>query len=113
MVHDPLTRLFEVLAHEKAALLSGDYGALEQLGGEKQRWLAALEGASPSQQAIRDLRQLMAENQALTEAALHGVRAGMARIAALRQVQAGLTTYERDGSVAMRSTQTATVEKKA
>ena len=113
MAHDPLTHLFEVLAQERAALLSGDYTVLERLGGDKQRWLAALEGSAPPQQSIRDLRQLMTENQALTEAALRGVQAGMARIAALRQVQAGLTTYERDGTVALRSTPTATVEKKA
>ena len=113
MQRDPVASLHELLSQERRALLAGDYATLQPLASEKERLIHLLEADPPSRALLESLRNRMSANQAITEAAICGVQAAKARIAALRQVNAGLTTYDRDGSIATRKSANATVERKA
>ncbi len=113
MPDDPRDHLHRILADERRALMSGDYAALAALAAEKERLLIDLDHSRPSRKGLQHLRQKMEQNQRLAEAALKGVQAAKARIGALLQVQAGLTTYDPDGKVALRATGATTVERKA
>ena len=113
MPDDPLVRLHRIVSDERQAFLSGDYAALAGIADEKERLLNDLQDRRPSRKSLQDLRKTMEHNQRLAEAALKGVQAAQARIGALLQVQAGLTTYDPDGKVALRATEATTVERKA
>jgi flagellar biosynthesis/type III secretory pathway chaperone len=113
MTDDPLGRLHQVLSDERQAFMSGDYAALAEIAAEKEHLLNTLQDRRPSRKSLEDLRQTMEHNQRLAEAALKGVQAASARIGALMQVQAGLTTYDPDGKVTLRTTNATKVERKA
>jgi flagellar biosynthesis/type III secretory pathway chaperone len=113
MPDDPLDRLHRILVDERRAFMSGDYAALAGIADEKERLLIDLEHSRPSRKGLQHLRQTMEQNQRLAEAALNGAQAARARIGALLQVQAGLTTYDPDGKVALRGTDATTIERKA
>ena len=113
MPDEPLDRLHRILSDERQAFISGDYAALAGIADEKERLLRDLQHRQPSPQSLRALRQTMEHNQRLAEAALKGAQAAKARIGAVLQVHAGLTTYDPDGKVAMRGADITTIERKA
>lgn len=113
MTHKVLGELYDVLRRERSALLTGQYAVLGDIAAEKQSLMDGLEAAALSRDSLVELRMTMDANQALTGAALKGAKAAEARLAALLQVENALTTYDRDGVVAVRRSEDSTVEKKA
>lgn len=113
MSSDPLADLRLTIAQERRALLQGDFSSLETLHEAKERHILALPKARPSQEQLRDLRQAIERNQTLVQAAIRGVQTTRNRLAALQKVQAGLTTYQKDGTLDNRQTSAARIEKKA
>lgn len=91
----PAARLSRILAEERAALLDGDYPALEPLAARKIALLEEIEAAKGAFPAT--LADDLARNARLIGAALSGLREGTARARALRTAQAGFSTYGRDG----------------
>lgn len=94
-----LDRVETLLARERAALLSGSLGALEPIAAEKARLIAALAtrpGRDPAR--LARLARQAAQNQALLEAALGGLRRVAARIAAHADAPRGLDTYDAGGT---------------
>jgi hypothetical protein len=79
-----------------AALLSGDFAAMAGLTERLERQLTrGLITTDPVM--LRDLRKKSAENAVLLRSAQRGLRAAQRRIAEIRGVSAGLTTYSADG----------------
>lgn len=113
MKHDPVTAMRTILGQERSALMTGDYGRLTDFAAEKDRLLPLIAAAQPSRTALHDLQRAMTTNQTLGAAALRGVRTAKARLGALAQVETTLTTYDRDGRIAVRGTPGATIERKA
>lgn len=113
MTNDPVVSLRAILARERAALMTGDYAHLNDFAEEKDRLLPQIAATRPSRDALGDLQRAMAANQALCAAALRGVRSAKARLDALAQVEATLTTYDRDGTIDVRAPDHATFERKA
>jgi hypothetical protein len=113
MTDNVLAQLFTVLADERAALLSADYGALSDLAAAKEEYLQGLNRTPPPKDVLRTLKAQISENQGLIAAALRGVDAARRRIAALEDVRDVLTTYDPSGKVTQTPTTHKTLEKKA
>lgn len=92
MTDDAFAALADCLERERAALLDGDFGALERIEPEKAALLAGVTGPWPEPIVTATRR-----NQALLAAAAEGVRAGAMRLSELRQVSTGHVTYSADG----------------
>lgn len=113
MTHDTLEYLRDLLSRERSALLAGRYDQLDDIAARKLDLLTSLAAKPPGREELVDLRDRLQSNQALTEAALGGVKAAKARIDALLSVETALTTYGRDGNLAVRTTPESRIEKKA
>lgn len=92
MTDDVLAALGAYLERERAALVAGDFEALERLEPEKAALLADAAGPWPEPIVAATRR-----NQALLAAAAEGIRAGVVRLAELRQISKGYVTYSADG----------------
>lgn len=94
----PLTdRLAELLATERTALLSGRLADLGPMLDTKKALVETLSTQSQNRGALAAIEADLARNARLYEAALAGLREGEARAAALRRVEGGFATYDRDG----------------
>lgn len=78
------------------AVLAGDFPALPGLCATLEQGLGSGEIAA-SEGAARDLRRLAQENAVLLRAAQRGLRAAQRRVAEIRGVASGLTTYSATG----------------
>lgn len=63
-----------LLAHEKHALLSGNYDHLETLTAEKQQLVQALGSHDMPQATLETLRHSLAQNAALLASAAQGIQ---------------------------------------
>ncbi|MCX8508110.1 MAG: hypothetical protein ORN49_04390 [Rhodobacteraceae bacterium] len=96
MSHEAVTHLRQLLEEERALLMAGKIAGLAPLAPRIEAAQAALALAAPGQ--MRALAALALENRALLESAQAGVRAAIARLAAIRAAQNGLNGYTADGS---------------
>lgn len=94
---DALDTLRRLLAEERQSLASGDIGAVADMLTRKETVLARLPKDGLSRHRLEDLRADAARVQVLLAACLEGIAAAGTRIGALRQVRAGLTTYDSQG----------------
>jgi hypothetical protein len=97
-----LRHMLALLAHERSALLRGDFVRLEKLGVRKTALLSRLEVADPgSDPSLRDLlgqvRAAAARNATLFDAALAGVRDAHALVDLARNPPPG-RVYARNGA---------------
>ncbi|MCK0095788.1 flagellar protein FlgN [Yoonia sp. F2084L] len=113
MADENTKTLDDILTQEKAALLAGNYDALPPLEKRKEQALKALTKVTTSKAALAHIHFRISENQALLAAAIDGVNAARKRIAALKDVQMGLTVYNDAGKMAVVPTGGTAIEKKA
>lgn len=92
-----LDALEDLLERERALILAGDFDGLARLSGEKTASLAGLATQAANTATFERLRRAATRNQSLIGAAARGLRAAQTRLAALRDPQAALRTYGRDG----------------
>jgi hypothetical protein len=71
---DVVAALEDLLEAERALVLTGDVGALEQLAGRKEALLAALAGAEVTPAALERLRLGLDRNARVLSAAGQGIR---------------------------------------
>jgi len=96
MANDAAARLRALLYTERTLLLTGRLGGLAGLTAQKETLQAELATANIA--ALRDLRSLAEDNRRLLQAAQDGLRAAIARLAAIRSARNGLTAYTADGN---------------
>lgn len=113
MHHRPISKLDDVLARERAALLGAQYDQLAPIAAMKDQLIRELSVNMPSRAELKRLKMQMQSNLDLTSAALRGVAAANARISDLQTVRDGLTTYDQSGNVARLPTANHKIEKKA
>jgi len=100
----PSDRLLALLAEERAALLSGDLGALSVLSGRKEALAEILESEVLGQTQARDVAAAARQNQALLKAAIEGLQAARTRLETARAGGPPLSTYGADGRAQTHST---------
>jgi len=95
---DAIAELDDLLDRERKALLVGDLDRLHRLTPEKEALLARMTGVDANDEdGLQSLQSKIGRNQDLIASAAAGIRAVADRIAAIRQVQSGLETYDRTG----------------
>lgn len=85
------------LAAIRRAALGGDFAAMPALGQELELLLAPGQFA-PTRDAALALHRQAQENAVLLRATQRGLRAAQRRLAEIRGVAAGLTTYSAQGT---------------
>lgn len=98
MIQMSTDKLSVLLKRERAALLAGDFVALEGLLAEKEDLITALKpngDVAPS--ALKHLGEQIRRNQLLLDSALDGIREVSDRMLALQKARSGLATYGSDG----------------
>ena len=113
MQRNEISKLNDVLAREREALLSADYSALAPLAAIKEKLLQDMIILPPPSKELAGLKAKMQTNLELTSAALRGVAAAQERLTALETVRDGLTTYDQSGKVALVPRNKRSLEKKA
>jgi flagellar biosynthesis/type III secretory pathway chaperone len=93
---DVVAALEDLLEAERALVLTGDVGALEQLAGRKEALLAALAGAEVTPAALERLRLGLDRNARVLSAAGQGIRDAIERVRQLAD-PAPLVTYDGQG----------------
>lgn len=92
--------LAALLDSENAAIIAGDYAALDALAPRKLQLFDALTGLQIPKADLRMIAGKLANNQSLLAAAIKGIGAARSRLAALRAVRDGLQVYDRSGQFA-------------
>lgn len=105
--------LQSLLEAEKSAILRADYDALGPISEAKENLLGQLSPRAEKASALRDIRSQIETNQALLQAAIKGVAAAKARVAALQHVRDELGIYDRSGRIAKVASRSSALEKKA
>ncbi len=94
---DAATRLSALVEAEYAALLSGNFDAMNEIVAEKLAVVGLLEEDPEADSILAPLREALARNQRLYDRALEGLRAVTARIGALNRARSSIRTYDRLG----------------
>jgi len=92
---DAAAALVCLLAAEAEALRRADFGTLAALAEEKARLIVGCTGADG--RTLGRIRDRMARNATLFEAAMQGLRGALDRLEALASGPSGLRTYDRAG----------------
>lgn len=103
----------DCLQAEAEAIKSGNYPALDALQAQSAAALAALERTRPAASDLKRIKAALQSNQTLLQAAIRGIGAAQARLAALSEVQSGLSTYDPKGHRATVRQPQGNIEKKA
>lgn len=110
----PAAALAQLLAEERACLLSGDLAALPRLIAAKERLLGLVgSAAAPSAAVLARLRDAAERNQGLLDAALRGVQAARTRLETMRSGGPALNTYDASGRAATLGDRGPSVERRA
>lgn len=102
-----------LLDDERAALLSGDLGALADLAERKEALARDLAESEPEQGTLAALKARSERNAELLAAAARGVRTVMRRITDIREANGPLKTYGRDGTPQTLGASGGSLEKRA
>lgn len=108
-----IAKLEAVLTKEKAALLSGDFSAIDRLAPDKKSLFSKLAAHQPDASALQRIAAQLNENQKHFAAAIEGVASARARLLALQHVQETLSVYDHSGRVDLVQNHHPAVEKKA
>ncbi len=93
---DPVSAMEDLLARERAAILLGDFPALDKLAREKERMASRLQGAAADPSSFERLRKMSDRNGRLLEATRKGLVDARQKIKALDAPQQ-LHTYDASG----------------
>lgn len=99
MVERTAKRLLHLLETERSAITRGDFGALPQLGADKEDLFAAMSKSPPSLDMVNRLTTETTRNQRLLEAAMQGMRAAAQTLQTVNEAQKGSMVYGSDGKV--------------
>ncbi len=113
MPAETLRAIHDLLATERQALLQGAYDTLEEIADQKGILMSQLADDPPKIEELRSIKRLIDQNQVLVTSAMTGIARAKARLASLRSVQNGLTTYDRSGALTRQETKAGQVERKA
>ncbi len=102
-----------LLDAEKAAILSANYDALGPIEESKERLLGQLSPSDNQAATLHRIKSGIEANQALLRAAIKGVAAARARVAALQHVRDEFSIYDQSGRIAKVANRSGTLEKKA
>lgn len=89
--------ILALLAEERRILLTGDFGAFADLALRKQALFVRLGSAALSVARLRRVGAQVSRNQRLLSAAQRGLREVMERLAQVRQMRDGFSTYDSQG----------------
>ena len=103
----------QLLDDERAALLSGELGALAGLAERKEALVRDLTDSRPEGGALAALKAKSERNAELLAAAAKGVRTAMRRIGDIREANGPLKTYGRDGTQQTLGSSGGSLEKRA
>lgn len=106
-------RLELLLADERRALLSGDFGSLTDFIQAKEQLLSKLERAKLPAEDLRTLREAAASNQSLLDAALKGVQAARQRIEMAKNGGPSFSTYNAQGNAMAHNKPSSKIERRA
>jgi hypothetical protein len=109
----PTTDLCALIDTENAAILRGDFAAIDALSKRKATLVSALSRQPITADDIGMIKTKIVRNQVLLRAAIQGVTAARTRLAALRDVRDGLQVYDRSGQFANLPKPRPDLEKKA
>lgn len=113
MQHRVISALHAVLDAERAALLGANYGTLGPIAASKEQLLGQLSSTSDQMTGLQEIKTRIAANQALLRAAINGVAAAKARVAALQNVRDELGIYDQTGKLEKAVNCGGSLEKKA
>jgi flagellar biosynthesis/type III secretory pathway chaperone len=107
--------LDQILDRERAALMKGDLGKLEDLLAKKEKIIAKLNTISDLERdTLARVQTKVSRNQDLLDSAMEGIRSVAARMAELRKIRKGLDVYDQSGRRTRYGTRnTGKLEKKA
>jgi flagellar biosynthesis/type III secretory pathway chaperone len=102
-----------LLDAERAALLSGDLGALAGIAERKESLVRELAESEPARGGLARLRAKAERNAELLTASAKGVRAVVRRVGEIRDANGPLKTYGRDGTQQTLGSAAGSLEKRA
>ncbi|WP_264211900.1 flagellar biosynthesis protein FlgN [Leisingera thetidis] len=110
-----IDELDQILDRERAALMAGDLGKLEELLAKKEKVIGKLNAVTELERgALEQVQSKVSRNQQLLDSAMDGIRAVAARMAELRRIRKGLDVYDQAGRKTRYRTRGATrLEKRA
>lgn len=99
MLDSKKNKLLDILKRERAALLAGDFVALDNLFPIKSALFDELTTGSRKSTELSDVRIALVRNQNLLQAALDGVASARLRLNALQEVREGMHVYDQSGQL--------------
>ena len=87
-----------LLDDERAALVSGNLPAIEEIAARKAALADRLAGARVASETLAALKRRAEENAALLDAAARGLRTATRRLSEIRSANGPLRTYGQDGA---------------
>lgn len=110
-----IDELDQILDRERAALMAGDLGKLEELLARKEKVISKLNAVTEHErEPLEQVQTKVSRNQLLLSSAMDGIRAVAARTAELRRIRKGLDVYDQQGRKARYGIRGATkLEKRA
>ena len=93
-----IDELDQILDRERAALMSGELGKLEELFARKEKLIGKLNDATElERESLEQVQIKVSRNQELLGSAMDGIRTVAARMAELRRIRKGLDVYDQSG----------------
>lgn len=109
--HAVASRLRDLLATERAAVLTGDYAKLEGISRRKSDLVAGIAASQPDADIAKMVRDALADSAAILKAARDGFRSGIENVTGAAPVTTAL--YQADGSRRVVQDTARRVERKA
>lgn len=93
--------LFAILEKERAAIVSAKFDVIDEVAPIKEALFNAFIAQKNIGHLLPRLRQMLARNQDLLQAAMTGVESAQARLKALREVRNELRVYDPSGQISV------------
>ena len=105
--------LADLLDRERAAILSGDFPALERLGTEKARLMADIGRDRVDMDRLARLQSRTNSNNTMLAAAAEGIRAALDSLKRAGEAAPAFFTYDQQGQKQNNTKSIATMERRA
>jgi hypothetical protein len=92
--------ILDLLAQERQAIIRSEFELVDRLATEKNEVFKQIDISTLQSHDLQQINIAMSQNQILIKAAIAGITAARARIAALEDVRSGLRTYNQEGNLA-------------
>jgi hypothetical protein len=109
----PANALTTLLEKERAALLGGDFVALQKISVSKESLMKLVARTRITQKEIDALHKLTNRNRRLLVASARGIKSAQNRISNLQAKPAALNTYGPSGRITQISDKSLTIKRKA